>query len=84
MLEAVRPLVLFAWVGLVPACYGYVDWIYPGDGDHDLTFNYIDVVYFTWSSSIAEPWMNLWCAPSPSDPQSKVYGKSCAQGYTVY
>ena len=41
-----------------------------------MTFNYIDTVYFTWTSDINGPWMNLWCAPSPNANQSKTYGKS--------
>ena len=60
---------------LVTSCSGYVDWIYPSNDDKGLTFNYIDTVYFTWTSSIDEPWMNLWCAPNHSSPQSSTYGK---------
>ncbi len=63
-------LVMAVWVGL--SC-GYVDFLFPGNRDHDLTFNYIDIVYFTWTSSIDGPWMNLWCAPNPNEPQSKDY-----------
>ena len=74
-------LLSYVLIGLVPACYGFTDWIYPGQDDSNLTFNYIDVVYFTWASSIDEPWMNLWCAPTGDEPQSKDYGMFCAQGY---
>ena len=75
---------LFVWANLVSACCGYVDWIYPSIQDTDLTFNYIDVVYFTWVSSVDKPWMNLWCAPSPSESQSKEYGKSYAQCQPIF
>ena len=40
-----------------------------------LTFNYIDTVYFTRKSSISGPWMNLWCAPNHTSPQSSMFGK---------
>ena len=82
MLTAALLLLPYIWISLVPACCAFTDWIYPGNGDSNLTFNYVDVVYFTWASSIDEPWMNLWCAPSSNEPQSKDYGKSRAQGYT--
>ena len=84
MLAAVRLLVLSVWIGLVPACCGYVQWIYPGDGVNNLTFNYIDIVYFTWASSVDKPCMILWCAPTPTEPQSKGYSKSCAPDYAAY
>lgn len=61
---------------LVSFCSGSVDWIYPSAQMTGMTFNYIDTVYFTWTSDIDGPWMNLWCAPSPSANQSKTYGKS--------
>lgn len=38
-----------------------------------MTFNHADTVYFTWTSDIDGPWMNLCCAPSPSANQSKTY-----------
>lgn len=76
MLEATEFLALIVWIGLLPLCWGYVNWIYPGPLNNNLTFNYIDSVYFTWASSVEEPWMNLWCAPSPSDAQSRNYRKS--------
>ena len=60
---------------LVPYCSGYVNWTYPGPENSGLTFNYKDIVYFTWTSSIDSPWMNLWCAPSHTKPQSSTYGK---------
>ena len=83
MLAAVWLLLSYVLTGLIPACCGFTDWIYPGQDDSNLTFNYIDVVYFTWASSIDEPWMNLWCAPRAGEPQSKDYGKFCAQGCTA-
>ena len=70
---------LLIWGSLVSTCCGYVDFIYPSTQDKNLVFNYIDVVYFTWASSVDQPWMNLWCAPNPSLPQSKDYGKSYRQ-----
>ncbi len=76
MLGAAGSLALLIWGALLPLCWGYVDWIYPGPLNHNLTFNYIDSVYFTWASSVEVPWMNLWCAPSPSDAQSINYCKS--------
>jgi hypothetical protein len=69
-------LYLLFWGILVLPCSGWVTWIYPVTPN--LTFNYIDVVYFTWTSDITEAeqaWMNLWCAPSPTAPQSSIYGK---------
>ena len=69
-------LFLLLWSVLVTSCSGYVDWIYPGNENKGLTFNYIDTVYFAWTSSIADPWMNLWCAPNDSSPQSLTYGKT--------
>lgn len=59
----------------VPFCNGYVDWLYPGLNNSNLTFNYKYTVYFTWTSSITDPWMNLWCAPSLTAPQSSTYGE---------
>ena len=53
----------------------HVNWIYPGPLNSGLTFNYIDTVYFTWESSIADPWMNLWCSPGGNSPQSPLQGK---------
>ena len=70
---------LSVWGSLVFTCCGYVNFIYPSIRDNNLTFNDIDVVYFTWVSSVDEPWMNLWCAPNSSVPQSKDYGKSYRQ-----
>ena len=67
---------LFLWSVLIPSCRGYVNWIYPSKEDNDLVFNYIDTVYFTWTSSIRDPYMNLWCAPSPTVAQSSTYGRS--------
>lgn len=49
---------------LLPSCSGYVDWIYPNAETTGMTFNYNDVVYFTWTSNITSPWMKLWCKPS--------------------
>ena len=72
--SAMFPLLL--WSVLVSSCSGYVDWIYPSDEDNGLVFNYIDTVYFTWTSNIGDPYMNLWCAPSPTDAQSPTYGKT--------
>ncbi len=69
-------LFLILWNVLVTSCNGYVYWIYPDNENKGLTFNYIDTVYFTWISSIADPWMNLWCAPNHSSPQSSTYGKT--------
>ncbi|KAK4694506.1 hypothetical protein P7C71_g3092, partial [Lecanoromycetidae sp. Uapishka_2] len=51
-------------------CSGYVNWIYPSNTTTGLVFNYIDTVYFTWTSSITDPYMNLWCTPSDSTQQS--------------
>ena len=81
MLTAGQFFVMSIWVGL---CCGYVGFIYPGNQDLNLTFNYIDVVYFTWTSSIDDPWMNLWCAVNSSVPQSIDYRKSCAQCDTAH
>ena len=67
-------LLLVCSVFVVP-CEGYVTWVYPSDNDTGLTFNYIDTVYFTWKSSISGPWMNLWCAPNHTSPQSSTFGK---------
>lgn len=47
----------------MPSCSGYVDWIYPNAETTGMTFNYNDVVYFTWTSNITTPWMKLWCKP---------------------
>ena len=84
MPAAVRILVLPVQISLVPACYGYIIWIYPGKGNNNLTCNYVDVVYFRWASDANDPWVNLWCAPSPSEPQSKDYGNTCAQVHAAY
>ncbi|KAL2056352.1 hypothetical protein ABVK25_003375 [Lepraria finkii] len=64
---------LLVWSVFVSSCSGFVNWIYPGVETSGLTFNYIDTVYFTWTSSIADPYMNLWCAPSNTSAQSKTY-----------
>lgn len=78
MLAAGQLLVFSVWVDV---CCGYVDWIFPGPNNPNLTFNYIDIVYFTWASSVEQPYMNLWCSPTPSDPQSKDYRKSSTEGF---
>ena len=70
-------LALLVWTNFVPSCNGYVNWIFPGPEDSGLTFNYDDTVYFTWTSNITDPWMNLWCAPNQSSHQSSTYGKTC-------
>ena len=67
---------LLLWNLLIGSCSGYVNWIYPGVENTGLTFNYIDIVYFTWTSNITGPWMNLWCAPTTTSSQSKTYGKT--------
>ena len=82
MVSAVGTWAICVLCSLLPACRGYVAWIYPGREDIDLTFNYKDVVYFTWVSSIEKPWMNLRCAPSPDQPQSKNYSESHAQCFS--
>ena len=71
--SAIFPLLL--WSALASSCSGYVNWIYPSKEDNGLVFNYIDTVYFTWTSSITGPYMNLWCAPTPTSAQSSTYGK---------
>lgn len=71
--SAIFPLLL--WSVLVSSCSGYVNCIYPSQNDTRFVFNYIDTVYFTWTSNITDPYMNLWCAPSPTSPQSSTYGK---------
>ena len=76
MFYAVQLFPLLLYCILASSCCGYVHWIYPNSLDHGLTFNYVDTVYFTWTSSIAEPWMNLWCAPNQTSPQSETYGKA--------
>lgn len=57
--------------GLVSSCSAYVDWIYPDPQKKGDTYNYIDTVYFTWTSNITDLWMNLWCAPNSSTRQSQ-------------
>lgn len=69
-------LIISFYVGL---CQGYAAFIYPGHQDQYLTFNYVDIVYFTWTTSIAEPYMNLWCSPNSSVSQSDIYRKSYAR-----
>ena len=61
---------------LVSSCNGYANVIYPSEEDTPLTFNYIDTVNFTWISNITDPWMNLWCSPTPTSAQSHTYGKA--------
>ena len=67
---------LLLWSILMISCNGYVDWIYPNSSipNGALTFNYIDTVYFTWTSSISSPWMNMWCGTTTT-AQSSTYGK---------
>lgn len=81
MLATGQVFVMSVWVG---QCCGYVGFIYPSPQDQNLTFNYIDVVYFTWTSNIAEPWMNLWCAHNSSVLQSHNYRESYPQCYTAH
>ena len=68
---------LLLWSILMISCNGYVDWIYPNSGipNGALIFNYIDTVYFTWTSSISSPWMNMWCGTTTT-AQSPTYGKT--------
>jgi hypothetical protein len=66
---------LLVWSILVSSSSSYVNWIYPASANTGLTFNYIDTVFFTWESGIADPWMNLWCAPNQTSPQSVLQGK---------
>ena len=69
MLAAGQLFVMSIWVGV---CRGYASFIYPGYRDQNLTFNYIDVVYFTWTSSIDGPWMNLCVLPIQALPNPKI------------
>ncbi|KAL2054958.1 hypothetical protein ABVK25_004780 [Lepraria finkii] len=50
----------------IPPCTGYVNWIYPTARSTSLTYNYIDTVYFTWTSNITNPTLGLWCATANS------------------
>ena len=50
----------------IPPCTGYVNWIYPAASSTSLTYNYIDTVYFTWTSNITNPTLGLWCATANS------------------
>ena len=76
MPQVIPSFFLLVWSLLVSSCSSYVNFIYPNSTDTGMTFNYIDTVYFTWTSSVVGPWMNLWCAPNQTSPQSKLQGKA--------
>ena len=41
----------------------YVTWLYPpSSSSRALSFNYNDVVYFSWESNFTAPSITLWCA----------------------
>ena len=76
--------ILFFSCAFVPGCWGFVKWIFPGPQDSNLTFNYKDIVFLTWTSNIDdEPYlyMNLWCANDPDQTgnQSHNVGKNLTQ-----
>ena len=74
--SAIFPFLLRSF--LVSSCSGSVNWIYPSKEEegNSLVFNYIDTVYFTWTSNITDPYMNLWCSHTPSGPQTSTYSKT--------
>lgn len=75
----------FLWHLLITSCSGSINWVYPGAENTGLTFNYIDIVYFTWTSNFTSLWMDLWCAPNPTSPQSQNYGKTYQTlRFTIY
>jgi hypothetical protein len=54
---------LLVWGTFVIPCRGWVDWSYPASAN--LTFNYIDTVYFTWTSNISDligGSLSIWCS----------------------
>ena len=66
---------LLFWLCSPRACLGYVDFLYPGPSDTGLTYDATDIVWVTWASDIPTPYFNVWCSPSPSQPQSNAYGE---------
>lgn len=72
--HSIVSLLLASSIYVLP-CSGFVDWIYPIHNKTGLVCNYIDTVYFTWTSNITDPYMNLWCTPSGSTVQCSTYGK---------
>ena len=59
-------LALGAWLAIAP-CEAYVHWLYPpSSSSRSLSFNYNDLVYFTWESNFTDPTIILWCASAAS------------------
>ncbi|KAM0800756.1 hypothetical protein BDR22DRAFT_232743 [Usnea florida] len=48
---------------LISPTAAYVTWLYPpSSSSRALSFNYNDVVYFSWESNFTAPSITLWCA----------------------
>lgn len=45
----------------LPACDGWVNWIYPPFGVGQITYNYLDEVWFTWQSNYTDPGLYMYC-----------------------
>ena len=59
-------LALALWLSIAP-CEAYVHWLYPpSSSSRSLSFNYNDLVYFTWESNFTDPTITLWCASAAS------------------